>query len=126
MKIWKTLLLVYRELDVRLPVGKGSVEHPRRLRSTEAQTHFHHGATERELADAIDSFRGFPGLVHELTTGAAVIDYKMSGPITRLLLSPANRHHAFGPRLTIFDPIWTSSLRLGNATRFSFSGPSGI
>lgn len=73
-------MLVYRELDVRLPVGKGSVEHPRRLRSTEAQTHFHHGATERELADAIDSFRGFPGLVHELTNGAAVVDYKIVRP----------------------------------------------
>ena len=76
MKIWKTLLLVYRELDVRLLVGRGSVE-PRRLRSSKAQTHFHHVAAERELADAIDSFRGFPQLVRELTSGAAGIEYEI-------------------------------------------------
>ena len=76
MKIWKTLLLVYRELDVRLPVERGFVE-PRRLRSSEAQAHFHHVATERELADAIDSFRGFPQLARELTNGTAVIEYEI-------------------------------------------------
>jgi len=79
VKIWKTLLLVYRELDVCLPVGRGSVE-PRRLRSSEAQAHFHHVATERELADAIDSFRGFPQLVRELTNGTAGIDYEIVQP----------------------------------------------
>src|SRR4029077_20335115 len=79
MKIWKTLLLVYRELDVCLPVGRGSVE-PRRLRSSEAQAHFHHVATERELADAIHSFRGFPQLARELTNGAAVIEYEIVRP----------------------------------------------
>src|SRR5439155_2348603 len=67
VKIWKTLLLVYRALDVRLPIGRDSVE-PRR--------HFHHVASERELADAIDSFRGFPQLVRELTNGAAGIEYE--------------------------------------------------
>jgi len=76
MKIWKTLLLVYRELDVCLPVGRGSVE-PRRLRSSEAPAHFHHVATERELADASDSFRGFPQLARELTNAAAVIEYEI-------------------------------------------------
>jgi hypothetical protein len=79
VKIWKTLLLVYRELDVRLPVGRGSVE-PRRLRSRGAPTHFHHVATERELADAIDSFRGFPQLVRELTNGVAGIEAEIVRP----------------------------------------------
>ena len=79
MKIWKTLLLVYRELDVCLPVGRGSVE-PRRLRSSEAPAHFHHVATERELADASDSFRGFPQLARKLTNRAAVIEYEIVRP----------------------------------------------
>jgi hypothetical protein len=76
VKIWKTLLLVYRELDVRLPVERGFVE-ARKLCSSDAPTHFHHVATERELADAIDSFRGFPQLARELTNAAAVIEYEI-------------------------------------------------
>ena len=79
MKIWKTLLLVYRELDVHLPVGRDSVE-PHRLRSSAAQTHFHHVASERELADALDSFRGFPHLVSELTGGRAGIEHEIVRP----------------------------------------------
>src|SRR5437899_2592185 len=79
MKFWRSLLIVYRELDVHLPVRRGSVE-PRRLRSSEAQTHFHHVATERELADGIDSFRGFPQLARELTNGTAVIEYEIVRP----------------------------------------------
>lgn len=71
MKLWRSLLLVYRELDVRLLVGRDSVE-PRKK-----GTHFHHIASERELADAIDSFRGFPQLVRELTKGAAEIEYEI-------------------------------------------------
>jgi hypothetical protein len=76
MKFWRSLLLVYRELNVLLPADKGSVE-PRRLPSDKAQTHFHHIAAERELADAIDSFRGFPRLVRELSNGAAGIEYEI-------------------------------------------------
>ena len=64
MKIWKTLLLVYRELDVGLPVGRGSVE-PRDFVLASAK-HFHHVATERELADAIDSFADFHKLVSRI------------------------------------------------------------
>src|SRR5947207_7622538 len=71
VKIWKTLLIVYRELEVCLPLGRDSVE-PRR--------HFHHVASERELAAAIDSFRGFPQLVRELTNGAAGIEYEIVRP----------------------------------------------
>src|SRR5207249_8826711 len=68
-----------RELDVHLPVGRDSVE-PRRLRSSAAQTHFHHVASERELADALDSFRGFPQLARELTNGATGIEYEIVRP----------------------------------------------
>jgi len=74
VKIWKTLLLVYRELDVCSPVERNSVE---RAKTEKTRTHFHHVASERELADAIDSFRGFPQLVRELTNGAAGIEYKI-------------------------------------------------
>lgn len=58
MKNWRTLLLVYRGLDVKL--GRGQP--------------FHHIATEQEIADAVDSFYGFPELVEELTSGEARVD----------------------------------------------------
>ena len=64
MKIWKTLLLVYRELDVSLPVGR-----------KKTRKKFHHVADEREITDAMNSFAGFPKLVSELTDGRAGIEY---------------------------------------------------
>jgi hypothetical protein len=86
MKLWRSLLLVYSRLDVRLTVrrdllvGRDSVE-PRqnyafaegRAIKTERQR-FHHIASEGEIADALDSFAGFPQLVFELTNGAAKIE----------------------------------------------------
>jgi hypothetical protein len=59
---WKALLLIYRELDVRLAVGRW-----RRPR-------FHYLASDAEIADATDSFLGFPALVRDLTSGAADVD----------------------------------------------------
>jgi hypothetical protein len=70
MKLWRSLLLVYRELDVRLSVGRDSVEPQQRA-------HFHHIASERELNDALDSFAGFPQLVFELTNGRAEIKHEI-------------------------------------------------
>ena len=67
MKIWKPLLLVYRELDVRLPVDS-------------RKRRFHHVASEQEVADALDSFAGFPQLVSELTRGKAGIEYEIVRP----------------------------------------------
>jgi hypothetical protein len=67
VKIWRTLLLVYRELDVELRIDGG-------------KRRFHHSATDRELADALDSFRGFPRLVSELTDGRAGIEYEIVRP----------------------------------------------
>lgn len=60
MASWKTLLLVYRELEVRL--GRRRDER------------FHQIASPGEIADALESFHGFPQLVEELTAGAARID----------------------------------------------------
>jgi hypothetical protein len=67
MKLWRSLLLVYRELDVRLLVGRDSVE------PTKTRKRFHHIVSEDELNDALDSFAGFPQLVFDLTNGAAEI-----------------------------------------------------
>ena len=67
MKIWKTLLLVYRELDVRLPVDS-------------RKRRFHHVASEQEVADALDWFAGFPQLASELTRGKAGIEYEIVRP----------------------------------------------
>ena len=86
MKIWKTLLLVYRELDVSLSVGRDSVESainygsPKRRPTKKTRKGFHHMAREGEITDALDSFAGFPLLVSELTNGKAGIDYKIVRP----------------------------------------------
>lgn len=61
MREWRALLLVYRELDVRLRIGRRS-------------RRFHHLLREQEISDALESFAGFPQLVAELTSGAAGVD----------------------------------------------------
>ncbi|PYK75179.1 MAG: hypothetical protein DME42_03190 [Verrucomicrobia bacterium] len=86
MKVWKTLLLVYRELDVCLPVRRDSVEPAKNYGSAErrptkkTRKRFHHVAGEREIMDALDSFAGFPKLVSELTDGRAGIEYEIVRP----------------------------------------------
>ena len=77
MAIWKTLLLVYDELDVRLNV-KGK------------RRRFHHIARAEEIGDALESFGGFPELVSELTSGAATVDAEIRH-IKRPLPSLTNR-----------------------------------
>jgi hypothetical protein len=85
MKLWRSLLLVYDRLDVRLALradlaeGRESLElmnsrglSQRRPGRTERHR-FCNVASEREIADALDSFAGFPQLVFELTNGAAKI-----------------------------------------------------
>src|SRR5262249_15174358 len=71
VKIWKALLLVYCELEVRLRVDGG-------------KRRFHHLASEREVADALDSFAGFPMLVSELTDGRAGMEYDIVRPVHAL------------------------------------------
>jgi hypothetical protein len=83
VKSWKTLLLVYRELDVCLPVELDSVEAPKNgsaERRTKRRKRFHHVAAAREITDALDSFAGFPKLVSELTDGRAGIEYEIVRP----------------------------------------------
>jgi hypothetical protein len=58
MAVWKTLLLVYRKLELKL--GR--------------EARFRHVLTESEISDALHSFGGFPRLVGELSAGAASID----------------------------------------------------
>jgi len=64
VKTWKTLLLVYCELNVR-------------LRINDRKERFHHLMSELELNDALASFAGFPKLVSDLTDGRARIDYQI-------------------------------------------------
>lgn len=54
MKRWRALLIIYRELDVRLKIG-------RRARK------YRQSATELELADACESFAALPALIADLT-----------------------------------------------------------
>jgi hypothetical protein len=61
VQTWRALLLIYPALDVRLRGGG-----LRRRR-------FQHNTTERELADATESFRAFPDLVSRLTDGTVQI-----------------------------------------------------
>ena len=63
--MWKALLLVYVELDVRLRIGG--------LR----KRRFHHYLSSNAMDDAIESFRGFPDLVRGLTSGAATVEYEI-------------------------------------------------
>jgi hypothetical protein len=76
--MWKALLLIYRELEVKLPIrGRG-------------QRRFHHRVSERSISDAVESFTGFPDLVHDLTGGAASVRYG-SKEIARPLSSLTQR-----------------------------------
>jgi len=76
--MWKALLLIYVELDVRVRIGGL----PKRR--------FHHYLPSDAMDDAIESFRGFPDLVRELTSGAATIEYDIK-TIVRPLTSLTQR-----------------------------------
>lgn len=60
------MLIVYRELDVRLPQGRW-----RRRR-------VHHLATDGQIRDATKSFSAFPQLASELTAGAVQIEHRIA------------------------------------------------
>ena len=62
MRRWRALLVVYRELNVRLPSGR------------RRKQYVHHVATDQEVDDAVESFRGFPRLAAELTSNAAQVE----------------------------------------------------
>jgi hypothetical protein len=61
---WKSLLLVYRRIDVRFQVSWW------RRRS------FVHELPEVEIADALRSFKAFPPLAAELSNGEALVTYE--------------------------------------------------
>ncbi len=75
MTTWRCLLLVYTRIDVRLP------------RRFFGGRRFVHELSDEEVGDAVASFRCFPGLVEDLTDGAAGIQYDIihcDRPLTSL------------------------------------------
>jgi hypothetical protein len=65
MTFWKSLLLIYRSIDVRCGSRQ---KRPKRFAYT---------LTEREIEDAIESFQRFPWLVEELTSERAGIEFQI-------------------------------------------------
>jgi hypothetical protein len=85
VKAWRALLLVYGEIDVRLPVGGWR------------KRRFHHVADPEEIDDAVTSFRALPQLVEDLTSGAAGLTYDIVH-VDRALDSLTRRNeHEFWP-----------------------------
>jgi hypothetical protein len=66
MTVWKSLLLIYPAIEVQL--------HRRSQRSQ----HFAYVLSDQEVQDAVMSFRRFPLLVEELTSGRAGIQFEIS------------------------------------------------
>ena len=65
MTVWRSLLLIYDSIDVRLRDRSGS---PQR---------FIHLLTDAEVRDSIRSFQQFPPLVEELTSRRASVQYEI-------------------------------------------------
>jgi hypothetical protein len=65
LSVTRALLLVYREVDVKLRTGGLW------------RRRFHHVAAQQEIDDAVWSFRGFPELVSSLTSGAATVEHRI-------------------------------------------------
>ena len=65
MNVWRSLLLIYDSIDVKL-----------RNRSGSSQS-FTHLLTDTELSDGVNSFQQFPLLVEELTSRRATILYEI-------------------------------------------------
>ncbi len=61
--IWRSLLLIYGAIDVRLRFQRGSSQP------------FIHFLTDTEVSDGVSSFQAFPSLVEELTSGRASVRY---------------------------------------------------
>jgi hypothetical protein len=65
MDIWRAVLLIYGEIDVRLGHQSGSAQS------------FHHRLSDTEVQDGVSSFERFPSLVEELTSGRASVRYEI-------------------------------------------------
>lgn len=85
MSVWRALLIVYPELDVRLPHGRWR------------KRRFHHVATDGEIRDAIESFGAFPSLAAGLTSGAALVESHLVTSDAPLRSLSEDDHHCFWP-----------------------------
>jgi len=65
MNRWRSLLLIYGAIDVRLLDGSGRSER------------FNYSLSETEVRDGVGSFEQFPLLVKELTSGRASVQYEI-------------------------------------------------
>ena len=65
MILWRSLLLIYPRIDVRLPKPFGFSQR------------FVHEMPPAEIKDAVDSFRHFPALVNDLTHNEAGVEYNI-------------------------------------------------
>ena len=65
MILWRSLLLIYPKIDVRLPKTFGFA------------IRFVHELPSAEIEDAVQSFRCFPSLVSDLTNNGAGIEYEV-------------------------------------------------
>jgi hypothetical protein len=65
VRIWNSLLLIYGTIDVQLLDRSGRSQH------------FAHALSGKEVQDAIRSFRHFPSLVEDLTSGRASVQYEI-------------------------------------------------
>ena len=65
MNTWRSMLLIYSGIDVRLRDQSGRSQH------------FVLTLTQSEVRDGVDSFEKFPALVEALTSGEASVQYKI-------------------------------------------------
>ena len=65
VRIWKSLLLIYGTIDVQLLDQSGRSQH------------FAHALSDKEMQDGVGSFRHFPSLVENLTSGRAGVQYEI-------------------------------------------------
>lgn len=81
MPVWRALLLVYRSIDADYTDTEGT---PR---------HFTYTLTQREVQDAVWSFRQFASIANEFSNGEVIILYDIihiTRPLTSLTLMGPN------------------------------------
>jgi hypothetical protein len=82
--MWRAALIVYRQLSARNPLD-------RRRRK------WKHSLTDREIADATESFRAFPKLASDLTDGAASIEIQITEAARPLTTISVDEPGSFWP-----------------------------
>lgn len=94
MILWRSLLVVYPSIDVRVPGRFGFSKR------------FAHTLPEEEIAAAVDSFRCFPSLVRDLTDQAAGVEYEILRSERPLSTLSALPHGTWWPAPTDTAPEW--------------------